>query len=62
MYAKTYFKSHTYNKECEECFFVFKRYQLMKRWDGKIVCKKCWEEKHERDEIRKYKKSKERID
>lgn len=43
MYSKTYFKSGTYNRICDECGFVYKRDQLRKRWDGLIVCEKDWE-------------------
>lgn len=34
-----------YKRECDVCGFDFLRSELMKRWDGAIVCKYDWEEK-----------------
>lgn len=32
----------TYKRTCDVCGFDFLRIQLTKRWDGLIVCSKCY--------------------
>ncbi len=34
---------YSYNAVCDSCGFVFKASQLIKRWDGYMVCKDDWE-------------------
>jgi hypothetical protein len=36
-------------QDCDVCGFTFKKKQLLRRWDGAIVCKWDYEEKHPRD-------------
>lgn len=42
-------KSFEYNAICDVCRFVYKNYELRKRWDGLMVCEKDWEPRHELD-------------
>src|SRR5207237_7242797 len=37
------------NIECPICGFVWKTDTMQKRWDGKWVCRKCWEPRHPSD-------------
>lgn len=46
-YPLNRFVPGTYKRECDDCGFDFLRSQLKKRWDGFIVCVKCWEPKPE---------------
>jgi hypothetical protein len=39
----TYFKSAEYNAICDRCGFKFKSSQLMKTWEGFMVCQADWE-------------------
>lgn len=48
--------SPTNIRECDVCGFQYKMRDLRKRWDGLIVCKWDYEEKHPRDK-RHYKRS-----
>ncbi len=34
-----------YKRECDSCGADFLRSELMRRWDGALVCKDDWEEK-----------------
>jgi hypothetical protein len=57
----SYFKSGTYNRECDDCGKVFKRDTMHKSWDNFIICSYCKEERNEfKGNIRKH--SKMRID
>jgi hypothetical protein len=40
-------------RDCDECGFTFKEKELAKRWDGAMVCKRCFEPEHERDVYRR---------
>ncbi len=51
MYANTYFKMNDFNRECDECGWVYKRSQLRKRYDGLIVCQSDWEPRHENERV-----------
>ena len=44
-----------YLRECDVCDFTFLRSELMKRWDGAIVCPDDWEEKDSQLEKRTHK-------
>lgn len=37
------------NAVCDVCGFVYKHYELRKRWDGFMVCDKDWETRHPMD-------------
>ena len=37
---------------CDRCGFEYKGPELKKEWTGLMVCKKCWEPRHEQDFLR----------
>jgi hypothetical protein len=37
------------NATCDICGYVYKHYQLRKRWDGYMVCDRDWETRHPMD-------------
>ena len=39
-------KEHTKNAICDECGFKYKKFDLRKKWNGLLVCRKCWEPQH----------------
>lgn len=41
--------SYGYNALCDVCGFKFKASQLHKRWDGMMVCKADFEQRHSMD-------------
>lgn len=41
--------SLSYNVECDVCGFEYKSHELIKRWDGLMVCKADWESRHPMD-------------
>lgn len=43
------FKSGDYYRECDECGFDYLRSEMLKRYDGAIVCAADFEEEHPRD-------------
>lgn len=49
---KDYLKLGDWNALCDVCGFKFKASQLRKRWDGYMVCKQDFEERHPQDLIR----------
>lgn len=36
---KSYYQKGTRNRTCDECGVTFKESELLKRWDGAVVCK-----------------------
>lgn len=53
----TYFKSGDWNAICDVCGFKRKSSEMMKRWDGLMVCRPsvaegCWEPQHPQEIIR----------
>ena len=46
---KDYLKLGDQNAYCDECGFKFKLSELLDRWDGAKVDRKCWEPRHPRD-------------
>jgi hypothetical protein len=42
-------ESYSYNVLCDVCGFKMKASKLLKRWDGKMVCKDDWEPRHSLD-------------
>jgi hypothetical protein len=44
-----YLKTGDWNAICDECGFKFKASELRKRWDGYMVCKDDFEERHPQD-------------
>src|ERR1700694_145838 len=49
---KTYFKNGSWNCVCDVCGFRFKAEDIVKRWDGAMVCRKDYEPRHPQDFIR----------
>lgn len=49
---KTYYKAGSWNAVCQSCGFRFKAQQLMKRWDGLMVCEKDYELDHPQKYLR----------
>ena len=49
IYPENRYVAGTYKRECDVCGFDFLRSELRKRWDGAIVCKEDYEDKHDRD-------------
>jgi hypothetical protein len=43
------FKSYEYNALCDVCGFKKKATDLRRRWDGFMVCKDDWEQRHPLD-------------
>lgn len=48
----TYFKSGTWNVICAVCGGEYKSDEILKRWDGLLVCKDDFEVRHVADFIR----------
>jgi hypothetical protein len=48
----TYYKAGTWNVTCALCGGKFKSDEVLKRWDGMIVCKDDYETRHSLDFIR----------
>jgi hypothetical protein len=47
-----YYKHGDFNAICDSCLFKFKGSELRKQWDGQMVCKDCFEERHPQDSLR----------
>lgn len=52
-----YFKSHSWNAQCDRCGFKYKSEQLRKEWTGLRVChgegtNDCWEPRNAQDFVR----------
>ena len=43
------YKAGRWNSVCDRCGFEFKSDQMKHEWNGLIVCKQCWEPRHELD-------------
>lgn len=41
-----YYAHGDWNAICDECGFKFKASKLRKRYDGFMVCQRCWEPRH----------------
>ena len=41
-----------YNASCDECGLKFKASELLRRWDGAMVDKACWEPRHPQEFIK----------
>lgn len=50
--SKTYWESGQWNAICDSCGRKFKAKDLMKRWDGLMVCVDDWETRHPQELIR----------
>lgn len=48
IYPTNRFVPGTYKRECDVCGFQYLRSELLKRWDGAIVCREDWEEEDTR--------------
>lgn len=48
----TWWKSGTWNAQCDVCGFKFKSTELRQRWDGLMVDDACWEMRHPQELIR----------
>jgi len=49
---KDYLDLGSHNAICDVCGFKFKGRELMKRWDGMMVCSMDFEERHPQDLIK----------
>ena len=49
---RNYYKAGVWNVVCDVCGFEFKSDELIKRWDGLMVCKQDWEPRHPQDLLR----------
>ena len=49
---RTYFKNGSWNCDCDVCGLRFKADQIVRRWDGAMTCKTCYEPRHPQDFIR----------
>lgn len=52
MSTPQYYEKGTWNVVCDECGRCFRSYQLMKRWDGFMVCSEDWEPRQPQDFVR----------
>lgn len=52
MGSRDYFKLHDFNVICDVCGFKFKGSELIKRWDGLMVCREDWEPRPQQEYIR----------
>ncbi len=43
---RSFYKKSSYNVWCAVCAGIVKRSEARFRWDGPIVCNKCWDPKH----------------
>lgn len=50
--SKTRYKRGDWDAVCDVCGFEYKASQIRKRWDGLMVCKWDWEERHPADSFR----------
>lgn len=48
----TYYKAGAWNCICQVCGFQFKSDEIIRRWDGRLVCKEDYEPRHSLDLIR----------
>lgn len=42
----------TYVRTCDRCGFDYLRKDMKKEWTGLVVCKSCFDPKHDREERR----------
>lgn len=49
---QTYYKPGTWNCICDVCGRRFKSDEMLRRWDGALVCKYDWELRHPMDFLR----------
>jgi len=49
---KTYFLNGSWNVVCDVCGFRFKSVDIVRRWDGAMTCRSCYEPRHPQDFIR----------
>lgn len=49
---QNYFKSGSWNCICMLCGVQYKAEDMLKRWDGMLVCKNDWEPRHSLDFLR----------
>lgn len=49
---QNYFKSGSWNAICMVCGVQYKSDEILKRWDGLLVCKNDWEPRHSLDFLR----------
>jgi hypothetical protein len=49
---KSHYKAGTWNCICDVCGLQYKSDELIKRWDGLMVCKQDYETRHPQDLIR----------
>ena len=49
---RTYFLNGAWNCTCDVCGLRFKSVDIVRRWDGAMTCKSCYEPRHPQDFIR----------
>lgn len=49
---RTYFKDGSWNVVCDVCGMRHKADQIVRRWDGAMTCRSCYEPRHPQDFIR----------
>lgn len=52
MFKRTQYIPGDWNVICDVCGHKYKASQLMKRWDGLMVCQEDWETRHPQELIR----------
>lgn len=57
MIKRTHYVPGDWNAICDVCGFKFKASQLMKRWDGLMVCREDFETRHPQDFMRPIKEN-----
>jgi len=50
--AKNYYLPGQFNLYCDSCAIKYKAQEAKKRWDGLIVCPKCYEERQPQDFVK----------
>jgi hypothetical protein len=47
-----YYEAGSWDVRCDECGFKYKAEGLRLRWDGFMVCERCWEPRQPQDFVR----------
>ena len=50
--SNTYYAKGQHNAICDRCGFEYKSSQLKKEWTNLMVCRDCWEPRHEQDFVK----------
>jgi formylmethanofuran dehydrogenase subunit E len=55
VWPRNRFVAGTHKRECDRCGFDFLRSEMLREWNGKIVCSDCFEEKDPQLEVKVHK-------